>query len=115
MFGSIEDIVLDCHVTGRVIGRARLLVDSQLKDQTVSSSRQWTFFDDNIQLTIQRNAEDSQWHLRPELNIQGQVGNPVRVPCTLSSGLVNLLCSFRQFATAMHVYGDGRILVTKYL
>lgn len=34
-------------------------------------------FDNEIQLTIRKRAEDKQWHLRPEFSLEGKVGYPV--------------------------------------
>lgn len=59
---------------GTLLARAQPLVKS---DADVSNVRQWQLFDNEIQLTIGKRDEDKQWHLRPELSLDGKVGCPV--------------------------------------
>lgn len=62
---------------GTLLARAQPLVKSDSGDADVSNARQWQLFDNEIQLTIRKRAEDKQWHLRPELSLEGKVGYPV--------------------------------------
>ncbi|KAG0565461.1 hypothetical protein KC19_8G192000 [Ceratodon purpureus] len=62
---------------GTLLARAQPLVKSDPGYPDASNVRQWQLFDNDIQLTIRRKPEDNQWHLRPELRLEGNVGYPV--------------------------------------
>jgi hypothetical protein len=64
---------------GTLLARAQPLVQSDPGYPDTSNVRQWRLFDNDIQLTIRRKPEDNQWHLRPELSLEGKVGYPVRL------------------------------------
>jgi hypothetical protein len=67
--------------SGTLLARAQP-VKSDSRDADVSNERQWQLFDNEMQLTIRKRDGDKQWHLRPELSLEGKIGCPI----TLVSG-----------------------------
>ena len=71
---------------GQFVAQARPI--SSIEKVGLGQLSEWLLFDGYYQLTIQKNAEDPQWHLRPELTLQSKQSSLVNLS-TLSSLLLH--------------------------
>ena len=55
---------------GQCVAQARPI--SSIEKMGLGQSSEWLLLDGYYQLTIRKNAEDHQWHLRPELTLQSK-------------------------------------------
>jgi hypothetical protein len=55
-----------------------------------ANARQWALYDGGVQLTVVKNSQDDQWHLRPEFKLQGYLGFPVNFSLPFSVFSMNM-------------------------
>ncbi|CAK9206020.1 unnamed protein product [Sphagnum troendelagicum] len=81
LHGSLQKTQENHPLTSRIVldHADREIFFVQAQSAGNANARQWALYDGGVQLTVVKNSQDDQWHLRPEFKLQGYLGFPVRL------------------------------------